>query len=75
MANAITLPEEFRGLVLSATEVYDLTGWPQAMVEDYLTLVENLLLLSESINGKFVALAILLPKFDFPAPIRPTITI
>lgn len=52
MANAVTLPGELRGLVLSATEVYNLTGWPEAMVEDYLNLVENLLTISKAINGK-----------------------
>ena len=30
-----------RSLILSAIEVQELTGWPDAMVEDYLTLLDN----------------------------------
>lgn len=52
MANPITLPSDLRGLVLSASEVYNLTGWPDPMIEDYLTLIENLIILSDAINAK-----------------------
>ena len=46
------LPNNLRGLVLSATDVTELTGWPEPMVEDYLTIIENLLLMSAVINEK-----------------------
>lgn len=52
MANPVTLPTDLRGLVLSASEVYNLTGWPAPMIEDYLELIENLIILSAAINSK-----------------------
>lgn len=39
-----------RGLVLSANEVKQLTGWPDAMVEDYLNILDSLISLAESID-------------------------
>ena len=41
---------KLRGLVLSAYEVKTLTGWPDAMVEDYLNILRSLLELAGSID-------------------------
>ena len=38
-----TTVERLRGLVLSAAEIKDLTGWPGPMVEDYLNIIDNLI--------------------------------
>ena len=46
------LPDQLRGLVLSATDIRELTGWPEPMIEDYLTIIENLVLISGVINEK-----------------------
>jgi hypothetical protein len=38
--------EQLRGLVLSASEIKALTGWPAPMVEDYLNLLDNFITLA-----------------------------
>ena len=42
---------ELRGLVLSAAEIKQLTGWTDPMVEDYLNILENLITLAGSIDA------------------------
>lgn len=42
----------FRGLVLSADELRQMTDWPDALVEDYLNLLDNLVLLADEIDIK-----------------------
>ena len=42
--------ERLRGLVLSASEIKGMTGWPAPMVEDYLTLLENLIIIANIID-------------------------
>ena len=39
-----------RRLVLSATEVREMTGWSGAMVEDYLNILDDIITLSSSID-------------------------
>jgi len=41
-----------RGLVLSAYEIKELTDWPDAMVEDYLNILESLITLADEIDVK-----------------------
>lgn len=43
-----------RRLALNATEIQVLTGWPDAMVQDYLNILEELLEITEEFNA-FVA--------------------
>ena len=50
MADATTA--KLRGLVLSAYEVKTLTGWPDAMVEDYLNILRSLIELALAIDTK-----------------------
>ena len=45
-----TTASELRGLVLSAAELKAMTDWPDALVEDYLNLLDNLVLLSEKVD-------------------------
>jgi hypothetical protein len=47
---AETTSSLLRGLVLSAFEIKELTGWPDAMVEDYLNILRNLITLADSID-------------------------
>ena len=42
--------EQLRGLVLSALDLKALTDWPDALVEDYLNIVDNLITLSNLID-------------------------
>jgi len=42
--------ELLRGLVLSANDLKGLTDWPDALIEDYLTILDNLILLADTIN-------------------------
>ena len=39
-----------RRLVLSAQEIKQITGWPDAMVEDYLNILEDFVALSDEIG-------------------------
>ena len=43
-----SIQEQLESLVLSATEVKDLTSWPDAMVEDYLNIIRNLIIIASS---------------------------
>lgn len=43
---------DLRGLVLTAAELRDLTDWPDSLVEDYLNILNNLILLSNEIDTK-----------------------
>lgn len=43
---------KLRGLVLSAYEVKTMTGWPDAMVEDYLNILRSLIELALAIDTK-----------------------
>jgi hypothetical protein len=49
MAEANTI-ERLRGLVLSAAELHDMTDWPDALVEDYLNIVSNIITLAGLID-------------------------
>lgn len=51
MANP-ALPQSLRGLVLSAVELRNMTNWPDALIEDYLNILDSLVALSEAINQK-----------------------
>ena len=42
--------ELLRGLVLSANDLKGLTDWPDALVEDYLNILDNLILLADTID-------------------------
>lgn len=41
---------KLRGLVLSATELKELSGWPSALVEDYLNIIDNILTISQDVG-------------------------
>ena len=41
---------QLRGLVFNAAELREISGWPPALVEDYLNLIENLVQLAEAVN-------------------------
>lgn len=43
---------ELRGLVLTAVELKRLTDWPEALIEDYLNILNNLIALSDTIDTK-----------------------
>lgn len=42
--------EQLKGLYLSAADLRSLTDWPEALIEDYLNLLENIVLLGEEID-------------------------
>ena len=42
--------ERLRGLVLSAGDLRSLTNWPDALIEDYLNIVDNLILLANTLD-------------------------
>ena len=42
--------ELLRGLVLSASDLRALTDWPEALIEDYLNIVDNLILLANTLD-------------------------
>ena len=53
MANTeVLVPSDIRGLVLSATELRALTGWPEPLIEDYLSILDSLRTLANAINVK-----------------------
>ena len=64
----VELNRNLRGLVLSATELSGLMGWPEAMIEDYLTMLENLITLAEGVQDSISkvpgAIEGNLPTFD-----------
>ena len=43
--------ERLRSLVLSAVDLKQMMGWPDAMIEDYLTLIEGLIELANTIDA------------------------
>ena len=47
-----TILSKLRGLVLSAQELKTMTDWPDALVEDYLNLIDNLILLADEVDTK-----------------------
>lgn len=47
-----TLVSQLRGLILSAADLRALSDWPGALIEDYLNILDNLTLLSDSIDTK-----------------------
>jgi hypothetical protein len=40
----------FRGLVLSATELRQMTDWSDALIEDYLNIISNLAILADKLD-------------------------
>lgn len=40
--------EKLESLILSASEIQELTGWPDAMIEDYLNILRNIAMLAGS---------------------------
>ncbi len=42
--------EQLESLVLSAADLANLTGWPDAMIEDYLNILRNIILLGTSVD-------------------------
>lgn len=51
MADVSTI-NRLRGLILSAQELKSMTDWPGALIEDYLNIVDNLILLAGEIDTK-----------------------
>ena len=47
----LTTIERLRGLVLSAIDLKSLTEWPDALVEDYLNILDNLIMISITLDG------------------------
>ena len=50
MGNPSTI-ERLRGLILSAAELQTLTDWPDALVEDYLNILDNLITITNEVNN------------------------
>lgn len=48
----VTTAQRLRGLILSAVELRAMTDWPDALVEDYLNLLDNLVLLAGEVDLK-----------------------
>jgi len=48
LSSMANIQEQLESLVLSATEVKGLTNWPDAMVEDYLNIIRNLIIIASS---------------------------
>ena len=47
-----TTIEQLRGLILSAADLHVLSDWPEALIEDYLNIFDNIIFLSDSIDTK-----------------------
>ncbi len=45
-------PTDLEGLILSAEEIGLLTGWPDEMIEDYLTILRNLIEIAASVDDE-----------------------
>jgi hypothetical protein len=45
-----TLQTRLRGLILSAADLQVLTDWPNALIEDYLNILDNLILIADSLD-------------------------
>ena len=44
--------QSLRGLVLTAEELRLLTGWPDAMIEDYLNIIDSLIAVAENLDAE-----------------------
>lgn len=42
----MAIEQELRGSLLSANELHDITMWPPALIEDYLNIFDNLILVA-----------------------------
>ncbi|MCP4632833.1 MAG: hypothetical protein GY855_07885, partial [candidate division Zixibacteria bacterium] len=42
--------EELRGLLLNASELKNISGWPDALVEDYLNIIENIITVATAVD-------------------------
>lgn len=51
MANT-TVVDKLRGLALSAADLRILTNWSDPVIEDYLSLVDNIINIAETVDGK-----------------------
>lgn len=51
MADTATT-RRLRGLLLSAADLKRLTSWPDALIEDYLNILDNLILLANEVDTK-----------------------
>ena len=49
MAN---IGRNLRGLVLSASELKEMTDWPEALIEDYLNIIDNLINVAGAVDEK-----------------------
>ena len=47
MAN---IEAELRGLLLNAVELKEISGWPEALVEDYLNIIENIINMATAVD-------------------------
>lgn len=50
--------ETLRNSLLSATQIYELTGWPDQLILDYLTIIQNFIDLAETIDDNESTLSI-----------------
>jgi hypothetical protein len=48
---AINTADQLQRLVLSANEIRQLTEWPDTVIEDYLNIIENIRILSKTIDS------------------------
>lgn len=46
----VDIDTNLKGLVLSAVELREMTDWPEALIEDYLTVLETLISLAEGVT-------------------------
>jgi len=47
---AVNTAEQLQRLILSAIEIKQITEWPDVLVEDYLNIIENIRILSTTID-------------------------
>lgn len=52
MANTTITAQNLRGFALSATELRAMVDWPEALVEDYLNIIDNLFTIADAVNQK-----------------------
>ena len=48
----ISTAQRLRGLILSAADLQRLTDWPDALIEDYLNILDNLITLANEVDTK-----------------------
>jgi hypothetical protein len=48
----VTTTESLRGLVLSATDLRSLTDWPDALIEDYLNIIDNIITIAAAVDDE-----------------------